>query len=147
MLGGVAAAALHYFNKPLNELNLAEAAYLAALPKAPNNYNPVTKHDAALARRNWVIERMAIEGYVTAAAAEAAKQIPVAVAPTKDDDVVNAPYFAEEVRRELVDIYGKDKLLAPLQPGMQAPPHAMAPGATDDDDCLGRVTKSGEVTR
>ncbi len=107
---GVAAAALHYFNKPLSELNLAEAAYLAALPKAPNNYNPMTKHDAALARRNWVIDRMAIEGYVTAEAAEAAKQIPLAVAPTREDDVVNAPYFAEEVRRELAARYGQQAL-------------------------------------
>ena len=53
---GVAAASLNYFNKSLNELNISEAAYLAALPKAPNNYHPIRKKKAALARRNWVIK-------------------------------------------------------------------------------------------
>src|ERR1035437_5242990 len=55
---GVAAAALNYFNKSFDERTVPEAAYLAALPKAPNNYNPVRDHAAAVARRNWVIGRM-----------------------------------------------------------------------------------------
>jgi len=59
---GVAAASLNYFNKSLDELTVADAAYLAALPKAPNNYNPVREHAAAVARRNWVIGRMAEPG-------------------------------------------------------------------------------------
>ena len=62
---GVAAAALNYFNKSLDELNLEEIAYLAALPKGPNNYHPVKKYDAAVARRNWVMGRMVEDGYVT----------------------------------------------------------------------------------
>src|ERR1700733_8869766 len=62
---GVAAAALNYFNKSLDELTIAEAAYLAALPKAPNSYNPVRDHEAAVARRNWVVERMELNGYIT----------------------------------------------------------------------------------
>lgn len=107
---GVAAAALHYFNKPLNELNIAEAAFLAALPKAPNNYNPETKHAEALIRRNWVIDRMAEDNHITAEQAEEAKQIPLVTIPQKDDDVVDAPYFAEEVRRELKGKYGDDGL-------------------------------------
>ncbi|HNQ91904.1 MAG TPA: penicillin-binding protein 1A [Alphaproteobacteria bacterium] len=107
---GVAAASLHYFNKPLNELTIAEAAYLAALPKAPNNYHPTRKHAAAVARRNWVIDRMAEEGYITGAEAELAKEAPLVVAPVKEDDVVDAPYFAEEVRRELIGRYGADAL-------------------------------------
>ncbi|HST74998.1 MAG TPA: transglycosylase domain-containing protein, partial [Acetobacteraceae bacterium] len=56
---GVAAAAQAYFNKPLDELNIQEAAFLAALPKAPNNYNPFRYPDAAKARRDWVLDRMA----------------------------------------------------------------------------------------
>ena len=52
---GVAAAALNYFDKPLDELTLAETAFLAALPKAPNNYHPVRNRKAATARRNWVL--------------------------------------------------------------------------------------------
>ncbi|HRK97675.1 MAG TPA: penicillin-binding protein 1A [Alphaproteobacteria bacterium] len=107
---GVAAASLHYFNKPLNELNVSEAAFLAALPKAPNNYHPVHKHEAAVARRNWVIDRMVIEGYVTEAQGELAKETSLVVVPVKDDDVVDAPYFAEEVRRELIKDYGSDAL-------------------------------------
>lgn len=107
---GVAAAALHYFNKPLNELTVAEAAYLAALPKAPNNYHPTRKHDEAVARRNWVIDRMQTEGYITEVQADLAKKTPLVVVPSEDNDVVNAPYFAEEVRRELEKDFGTDAL-------------------------------------
>ena len=55
---GVAAAALNYFNRSLDDLTVAEAAYLAALPKAPNNYHPVRRRPQAVARRNWVVGRM-----------------------------------------------------------------------------------------
>lgn len=107
---GVAAAALNYFNKPLNELNIAECAFLAALPKAPNNYDPVTHHNEAVARRNWVIDRMLIDGHITDAETDDAKNIPLVTVAPKDDDVVNAPYYAEEVRRELQKTYGDDGL-------------------------------------
>ncbi|MCB1557307.1 MAG: penicillin-binding protein 1A [Alphaproteobacteria bacterium] len=107
---GVAAASLHYFNKPLNELNVSEAAFLAALPKAPNNYHPVHKHEAAVARRNWVIDRMVIEGYITQTQADLAKETPLVVIASQKEDVVNAPYFAEEVRRSLIKDYGSDAL-------------------------------------
>ena len=63
---GVAAAAMNYFDKSLDELSIEEVAYLAALPKGPNNYNPKTKYEAAVARRNWVLTRMAEDGYITA---------------------------------------------------------------------------------
>ena len=63
---GVAAASLLYFDKSVHELTIAEAAYLAALPKGPNNYNPFRRHDAAVERRNYVIDRMAEDGYITA---------------------------------------------------------------------------------
>lgn len=62
---GVASAALNYFGKPLDKLNLEEMAYLAALPKGPNNYNPKKHMERAVARRNWVLERMAADGYIT----------------------------------------------------------------------------------
>lgn len=106
---GVAAAALYYFDKPLDELTIPEVAYLAALPKAPNNYHPVRHHDKALARRDWVIGRMMAENYITKAEAEMAKLVPL----TKHEnviDIVKAPYFSEEVRRELSDRYGEDSL-------------------------------------
>ncbi|MDF1791884.1 MAG: penicillin-binding protein 1A [Thalassobaculaceae bacterium] len=104
---GVAAAALNYFDKPLAELTVAEAAYLAALPKAPNNYHPTRKHAAAIARRNWVIGQMAENGFITQAEADAARTEPLVVATaTTTVDETSADYFAEEVRRDLIDRYG-----------------------------------------
>src|SRR6186713_2550742 len=67
---GVAAASLLYFDKSVHELTPAEAAYLAALPKAPNNYHPFRMRDRAIERRNYVIERMAEDRYITAQDAE-----------------------------------------------------------------------------
>ena len=61
---GVAAAALNYYGKSVHELTVAEVAYLAALPKAPNNYHPFLKRERAIERRNWVIDRMVENGYV-----------------------------------------------------------------------------------
>lgn len=107
---GVAAAALQYFSKSLDELSIAEAAYLAALPKAPNNYHPVRQHDRALERRNWVIERMVDDGYITKGQAELAELEPLKVVERDESGVVDAPYFAEEVRRILADQYGEESL-------------------------------------
>jgi len=107
---GVAAAALNYFNKSLGELTIEEIAYLAALPKAPNNYHPVRKTKKAVERRNWVIERMAIEGVIDQVEATQAKAQPLKVVSRAKTEMLSAPYFAEEVRRELVDMYGEDKL-------------------------------------
>ncbi|WNK01222.1 penicillin-binding protein 1A [Thalassospiraceae bacterium LMO-JJ14] len=107
---GVAAAALNYFNKSLNELTVAEAAYLAALPKAPNNYNPLTKHAAAKGRRNWVIGRMKEDGRISGDEARLATQEPLLVASREETEFVQADYFTEEVRRELVERFGEDQL-------------------------------------
>lgn len=107
---GVGAAALTYFNKALDELTVAEAAYLAALPKAPNNYHPVRAYDAALERRNWVLERMAEDGYLTNSQAELAKATPLRMIKPEEEERVDAPYFAEEIRRELDERYGNDAL-------------------------------------
>lgn len=107
---GVAAAAQTYFDKKLDDLNIAEIAYLAALPKAPNNYHPVRNHNSALARRNWVIGRMLEDGYITASQAELATASPLAMKLKDESDVVNAPFFAEEVRRQLKAQYGEDSL-------------------------------------
>lgn len=109
---GVAAAALNYFNKSLDELTIAEAAFLAALPKAPNNYNPVHKHGAAVARRDWVIGRMADDERITEEEAVAAKAEPLVVHRRDATEVVKAEYFAEETRRELARLYGDAGLYA-----------------------------------
>lgn len=107
---GVAAAALEYFNKALDELSVAEAAYLAALPKAPNNYHPVRHHKAAMERRNWVINRMLEDGYLEEAQADLAKLAPLVMVPRDEGKIVDAPFFAEEVRRVLAERYGEESL-------------------------------------
>ena len=107
---GVAAAALNYFNKSLDELSIAEAAFLAALPKAPNNYHPIRRSEAALARRNWVISRMLEDGRIAQADAEAAWAEPLKIYGTDPTEIVQADYFLEEVRRELAGVYGDDAL-------------------------------------
>ncbi len=107
---GVAAAALHYFDKSLDELDIEEAAFLAALPKAPNNYHPVRHHDRALERRNWVIERMVADGVIAKAQGDIASAKSLNVKLGDNTDIVNAPYFAEEVRRELEERYGTEGL-------------------------------------
>jgi penicillin-binding protein 1A len=108
---GVAAASLLYFDKSVHELTIPEAAYLAALPKGPNNYNPYRHHDEAVARRNYVIERMAEDHYITAQEAEQAKKEPLKVTmrPT-GARIFAAEYFAEEVRRYIADNYTETKL-------------------------------------
>jgi penicillin-binding protein 1A len=103
---GVAAAALQYFNKSLDELTVAEAAFLGALPKAPNNYNPQRYPEAAKARRDWVVDQMLSAGWITDQQAAEAVQGPVVTRHRDPTDMADAGYFAEEVRRELLARYG-----------------------------------------
>ncbi|HKM88693.1 MAG TPA: penicillin-binding protein 1A [Xanthobacteraceae bacterium] len=108
---GVAAASLLYFDKSVHELTIAEAAYLAALPKGPNNYNPFRRRDEAIVRRNYVIDRMVEDGYIAAETGEKAKKEPlsVTVRPTGAHTFA-AEFFAEEVRRYIFENYGEKKL-------------------------------------
>lgn len=105
---GVAAAALNYFDKSLDELTIAEAAYLAALPKAPNNYHPVKNHDAAVGRRNWVLEHMRDQRYITRDEYRAALQEPLALRKPQETEITRAPYLAEDVRRFLMEKFGEN---------------------------------------
>ncbi len=108
---GVAAASLLYFDKSVHELTLAEAAYMAALPKAPNNYHPFRHPDRAIERRNWVLDRMLENGYIDDATAEKAKTQPLEVRPRRTGaHLFAADFFVEEVRRQLLGMYGEDKL-------------------------------------
>ena len=109
---GVAAAADTYFQKPLAGLSLAEASLLAALPKAPNNYNPVRHPAAAKARRDWVLSGMAELGWVSPEEAKAAMAEPLGVhlraEPAAGDQAAElSGYFTEEVRRELIGRFGE----------------------------------------
>lgn len=108
---GIAAAAQNYFDKALYELTLPETAYLAALPKGPANYHPFRRPDAAIGRRNYVIDRMVAENYVSFEEAEIAKATPLVVVPReKGTRLFSSGYFVEEVRRELSNLYGDDTL-------------------------------------
>ncbi len=106
---GVAAAAQTYFNKSLDQITLPEAAFLASLPKAPNNYNPFRFPDAARARRDWVLDRMADDRAITPEQAAAAKAGPVVTGQFHRPDVVaGSEWFGEEVRRQMVDRFGAE---------------------------------------
>src|SRR5258708_18132593 len=99
---GVVAAALTYFDKSLDELTLSEAAFLAGLPKAPNNYNPVRLPQAAKARREWGLDRMAEDGNAPERDIAQAKAEPLALRRREEAEIVTGTDFAEEVRRELL---------------------------------------------
>jgi penicillin-binding protein 1A len=108
---GVAAAALNYFNKSVHELTISEAAYLAALPKEPSALHPFRNHERAVDRRNYVIGRMEEDGYITAEQGRKARAEPLNVNPrVLTPDSIAAGFFAEEVRRELSERYGEQKL-------------------------------------
>ncbi|MEF2551369.1 penicillin-binding protein 1A [Aurantimonas sp. A2-1-M11] len=108
---GVAAAALAYFDKSVNELTIEEAAYLAALPKAPENYNPFRDTDRAIERRNWVIDQMTANDIISAEAASEAQDKPLEVHPRPTGTyLASSEYFTEDVRREVIQRYGVDAL-------------------------------------
>jgi penicillin-binding protein 1A len=108
---GVAAAALNYFHKSLDELDIAEVAFLAALPKAPSAFDPVRNAKRAIERRNWVIGQMADNGYITDAEARAAIAEPL-VTQTRamGSQAQDVDYYVEEVRRLLYQKYGEKGL-------------------------------------
>ena len=102
---GVGSAALMYFNKPVSELNLAECAFLASLPKAPNN------RDKAVERRNYVLRRMVEEGFITSAQAKEAADQPLNINSGFTAQMEEEyQYFAEDVRRQLLDSLGREML-------------------------------------
>jgi penicillin-binding protein 1A len=107
---GVASAAMTYFDKSLDQLGLGEAAFLGGLPKAPNRYNPIRSPEQATARRDWVLDRMAEDGFVSRAAADAAEAEPIELHHRQEAEEVKAPYFAEEIRRQLLARYGEKML-------------------------------------
>lgn len=108
---GVAAASQTYFGKPLDMLGVGEAALLAALPKAPNNYNPFLDKDAAIARRNWVLGQMAANRFIAPKVASREATAPLDLAPREPAYTLrSAEYFSEEVRQALSRRFGADAL-------------------------------------
>jgi penicillin-binding protein 1A len=151
---GVAAAAQTYFNKPLDQLTIAEAAFLAALPKAPNNLNPFKYPDSARNRRDYVVDRLADDHAITAAQAATAKAEPVVPSEfRRPPPIPGADWFTEEVRRELIARFGQDTttqgglvVQTSLDPALQiAAEHSLRDGLIAYDRKMGGWR--GAVTR
>jgi penicillin-binding protein 1A len=143
---GVAAASLVYFDKSVNELTVAEASYLAALPKAPAALHPVRNHDRAIERRNYVVDRLLENGWIKQADADIARKDPLVVTNRSNAAHIFAgEYFAEEVRRDLFERYGEKKLYegglsvrTTLDPKIQAMARkTMAAGLVNFDEAQG----------
>src|SRR3984893_14991513 len=108
---GIAAASLVYFDKSVNELTVAEASYLAALPKAPAGLHPVRNRDRAIERRNYVVDRLLENGWIKQADADKARKDPLVVTNRSNAAHIFAgEYFAEEVRRDVFERYGEKQL-------------------------------------
>ena len=108
---GVASAALNYFDKSLSELDLSEAAVLASLPKFPGRVNPYTIPGRVLARRNYVLDRMLEDGYITKEERDEARARPLTtVKRLRGPEYIATTYFVQELRRDLEKTYGEDTL-------------------------------------
>ena len=107
---GVAAASLNYFGKPAEELQLEEAALLAALPKAPSRINPRVYEARATERRNFVIGRMREDGYITSEEANEAKEKPITLARHTGSEFVNGTFFTDVVRQRIINRYTHEAL-------------------------------------
>jgi penicillin-binding protein 1A len=105
---GIAAAAQVYYDKPVNELSLAQMAMLAGLPKAPSAYNPLANPERALIRRDWILGRMKDLGYITEEAWALAKDAPITASYNTRETEVNADYLAEMARAEMVRRFGEE---------------------------------------
>ena len=155
---GVAAAAQTYFNKTLAELKPEEAAYLAALPKAPSNYHPVREKQRAIDRRNYVLHEMHDNGYLDDAAYEAARNAPLLTVQDGDFEPFSASlpprdYFTDEIRRQLSQDFGEQEFFgggltirATIDPEMQVDAaEALRRGLEKYDRGLGRWRGTGKT--
>ena len=107
---GVVAAAQTYFDKSLESLTLPEIALLAAMPKAPSNYDPRTNLKRAQERRNWVLRRMEEENFINHAMAQEAMASEVILRKRAREQLVKADFFAEAVRQSVVEQFGQQAL-------------------------------------
>lgn len=107
---GVQAASETYFGKNVEQLNLAEMAMLAGLPKAPNTYSPIKHMDKARERQAYVLDRMVKEAYITPAEAEHARNTPISIHPMKKVNSTQSAYFLEFLRIQLEEKYGEEQL-------------------------------------
>ena len=112
---GVEAASYAYFNKELSQLDLAQMAYLAILPKGPSNYDPFRNTKRALERRNYVLGEMLKNEFINQQQHDVAVAEPLGAVPrqTPKTEIAGAGYFVEEVRRQLIDKFGEDERAGP----------------------------------
>ena len=107
---GVGAASNRYFSKNLHELSISDSAYLAALPKAPNNYHPVRNYEAALNRRNWVLARMLKNDFIKQDIYELEVQKPIDHNIKRYASKFTSDYYLEEIRRRVIDLFDEADL-------------------------------------
>lgn len=154
---GVTAAAQTYFNKTLDELDLHEAAFLAALPQAPSSYHPVRNYDRVVARRNYVLGEMLRNGFITRAEHDAARALPLLTVqsgdfPSPRANMPSRDYFTDEVRRQLSGTFGEDEFFAgglsiraTIDPEMQVhAAHALQRALEQYDRSQGQLRTAGE---
>ena len=107
---GIAAASSKYFNKPIQKISIEEAAYLAALPKAPSNYHPVKNYEKAIARRNWVLNRMYANKLINEIEYNTSLKKKLVISKNNVNKKYSSDYYSEEVRRKIIDIFGEYEL-------------------------------------
>ncbi len=154
---GVPAAAQTYFNKTLDDLELHELAYLAALPQAPSIFHPVRNQDRAIARRNYVLGEMLRNGFIGRAEHDEARARPLLTVqsgdfPSPRANMPSRDYFTDEVRRQLSGTFGEDEFFAgglsiraTIDPEMQVhAAHALQRALEQYDRGLGRLRTTEE---
>jgi penicillin-binding protein 1A len=107
---GVVAASQAYFDKSVDELALEEMALLATLPKAPSKLDPRKNIEKAKERRNWVIQRMIDENFITEEEGLIAMDKPISLKPKQADEITRASFFSDSVKKELSELYGSDSV-------------------------------------
>ena len=107
---GVGAASNRYFSKSLNELSVADAAYLAALPKAPNNYNPKRNYENALGRRNWVLKRIYLNELINLETYNREKVKDIEYTLEDNNSFFSSDYYLEEVRKKVINLFSEEEL-------------------------------------
>ena len=107
---GIAAAANKYFNKSLQQISIDESAFLAGLPKAPSNYHPLKNYEMAIARRNWVLNRMFSNKFINETELKSSISKKLETSIGNKNRKYSSNYYSEEVRRKIIDIFGEYEL-------------------------------------
>tara|TARA_Y100000748_G_C15497132_1_gene488605 strand:- start:1144 stop:3393 length:2250 start_codon:yes stop_codon:yes gene_type:complete len=107
---GIAAASNRYFEKELSFLSIAEIAYLAALPKAPSRYHPIRNYQLALDRRNWVLNRMFANEYISEEELKKYLDEPIKTFLHKEKNIFSSDYYLEVIRQQIIETFGEENL-------------------------------------